>query len=154
MARAESAYGGLPQGSNGVAAGETRATPATGDQLAVANYIFIGRYAVKGACQPVTALVYVMAPAVVAQPFTLKYVPVGQQSAVQSAIAALLLAEGEAVAINPTTGVVSGGTVDLADIQAAVRAVPQCAAALVLAPADNIVTAIGQLPTLGTVTWD
>lgn len=149
----EAAYGGLPQGSNGVATGETRATPATGDQLAVANYLYIGRYAAKGACQSVCALVYVIAPTPVAQAFTLKYVPVGQQALVEAAIAALLLAEGAAVAINPTTAVVSGGTVSLSDIQAAVRGVPLCSGALVLAPADNIVTTIGQLPTLGTVTW-
>jgi uncharacterized phage protein gp47/JayE len=150
----EAAHNGLPQGSNGVATGETRATAATGDLLTVANYLYVGRYAAKGACQPVTALVYSMAPTLVAQNFTLKYVPATQQSLVEVAIAALLLAEGAAVAINATTGVVSGGTVDLADIQAAVRAVAQCSGALVLSPTDNIVTAIGQLPTLGTCTFD
>ncbi len=150
---AEAAHGGVPQGTNGVASGETRAAPATGDQLTVANYIYIGRYAAKGACRPATALVYVIAPALVAQAFTLKYVPSAQQSAVRAAIAALLLAEGAAVAIDSTTGAVTGGTVSLGDIQAAVRSVPQCSGALVLVPTDNIATSVGQLPTLGACTF-
>lgn len=151
---AEAAYGGVPQGSNGVATGETRATAATGDQLAVANYLFIGRYTAKGACRPATALVYVIAPSLVTQAFTLKYVPPGQQTLVEQAIAGVFLAEGHAVAINTTTGAVTGGAVSLSDIQAAVRGVPQCSGALVLSPTDNIATSIGQLPTLGTVTWE
>jgi uncharacterized phage protein gp47/JayE len=146
--QAEAAFGGLPQGSNGVASGETRATPATGDQLTVANYIFIGRFAVKGAVRPVTALVYVIAPTLVPQNFILKYVPTAQQMAVAEAISNVLVTEGQAVSINFETGLTSGGTVDLGDIQAAVRAVPQCAAALVLSPTDNIITSIGQLPVL------
>ena len=149
----EAAFQGVPQGTNGVAAGESRAAPATGDQLTVANYIFFGRYAAKGACRPVTALVYAMAPSLVPQAFTLKYVPTAQRTLVQQAIAAVLLAEGAAVAINSTTGASAGGVIELSDIQAAVRAVPQCAGALVISPVDNISTSIGQLPTLGTCTW-
>ena len=151
---AEAAHSGVPQGSNGVASGESRATPATGDQLTVADYIFIGRYAAKGACRPATALVYLIAPALVAQNFTLKYVPSGQQALVEQAISGVFLTEGQAVAINTTTGAVTGGTVSLSDIQAAVRAVPQCSGALVLSPTDNIATSIGQLPTIGSLTWD
>lgn len=151
---AEAAFQGLPQGSNGVATGETRATVAAGDQLTVADYLYIGRYAAKGACQPACALVYVIAPTLVPQNFTLKYVPSGQQALVEAAIAGVLLSEGAAVAINSTTGAASGGTVELGDIQAAVRAVPLCSGALVLSPTDNITTAIGQLPTLGACTWD
>ncbi len=74
--------------------------------------------------------------------------PAGQQALVQQAIAGVLSSEGAAVAVNLATGATSGGTVDLGDIQAAVRAVPQCSGALVLLPADNITTAIGQLPAL------
>ena len=51
----EAAHGGFPQGTNGVAGAETRDTAATGDQLAVANYIYPLR--------PATALVYACAPA-------------------------------------------------------------------------------------------
>lgn len=151
---AEAAFSGVPQGTNGVATGEARATPATGDQLTVANWIYIGRYAAKGACQPVTALVYVIAPTLVTQAFTFKYVPESQQSAVEAAVSAVLLAEGAAAAVNTETGAVTGGTVSLADIQAAVKAVPQCSGALVISPTDNITNAIGQLPVLGTCTFD
>lgn len=149
----EAAFGGVPQGGNGVASGEARATAATGDQLTVANYIYVGRYAAKGACRPATALVYVIAPTLVPQDFTLKYVPETQQSLVQAAIASVFLAEGAAASIDTTTGAVTGGTVELGDIQAAVRAVPQCSGALVLSPTDNITLSIGQLPSLGTCTW-
>lgn len=142
----ESSHGGFPQGTNGVATGEPRDVAATGDQLTLANFLFPLR--------PVTALVYAFAPTAAAQNFTLKYVPTGQQSAVEAAIDAVLQSEGAAVYINPTTYAVGGGTVELADIQAAVRAVPQCATALVLSPTDNIATAIGQIPTLGTCTFE
>lgn len=51
---ANAAHGGFPQGTDGNATNETRGVPATGDQLAVADYIF--------PLQPVTALVIVAAP--------------------------------------------------------------------------------------------
>ena len=51
---AEAGSAGFPQGTGGVAAAEARDTPATGDQLAVANHIFPLR--------PVTALVYSLSP--------------------------------------------------------------------------------------------
>ncbi|MDR7259884.1 putative phage protein gp47/JayE [Sphingomonas sp. BE270] len=50
----QAAHGGFPQGSNGCARLETRDTPATGDQLALANALYFQ--------QPVTALVYAVAP--------------------------------------------------------------------------------------------
>ena len=53
----------LPQGSNGVAAAETRDSAATGDQLTVANAIYPLR--------PVTALVYASAPTPAWQAFTI-----------------------------------------------------------------------------------
>lgn len=150
---ARAAYGGVPQGTNGVASAETRDVAATGDQLAVANWIYYERFSAKGACRPVTALVYAYAPTLVAQNFTLKYVPAAQQSAVEAAIAALLIQEGSAAAVNTQTGAVSGGTVNLADIQAAVRAVQGCSGALITSPTDNIGTSIGQLPSLGVCTF-
>lgn len=151
---ARAAYSGVPQGTNGVATAETRDTPATGDQLALANYIYYERFQVKGSCRPVTALVYAFAPTLVPQNFTFKYVPAAQQAAVEAAIAALLVQEGSAATVNTATGAVAGGSVPLADIQAAVRAVPQCSGALVLSPTDNISTSIGQLPSLGTCTFE
>lgn len=53
--QAQAANDGFPQGTDGVATDETRVVPiATGDQLTVANHIF--------PVQPVTALVFVVAP--------------------------------------------------------------------------------------------
>ncbi|MFC7611718.1 baseplate J/gp47 family protein [Teichococcus aestuarii] len=51
---AQAGAGGFPQGADGVAAAETRATPATGDQLTIADALYPLR--------PATALVYVVAP--------------------------------------------------------------------------------------------
>jgi uncharacterized phage protein gp47/JayE len=51
---AEQAHGGFPQGTDGVATDETRGTAASGDQLLIADHIY--------PVQPVTALVYVVAP--------------------------------------------------------------------------------------------
>lgn len=70
--------------------------------------------------------------------------PAGQQPAVEAAIAATLTAEGAPDGLTP---------VYLADIEAAVRAVPSCATALVVSPTDNILVAQGDLPTLGTCTF-
>lgn len=132
----EAAHNGFPQGSNGVAAAETRAAAATGDQLALANYLYPLR--------PATALVYVFAPVAAPQNFTLKYIPPAQQAAAEAAIAALLVQEGSPL---------PGNLVYLADIENAVRAVPGCSTALVLAPADNITVAAGKLPIPGVVTF-
>lgn len=50
---AEAEYGGFPQGDDGTATDEVRGTPATGDQLLVADHIW--------PLQPVTSIVYVVA---------------------------------------------------------------------------------------------
>jgi uncharacterized phage protein gp47/JayE len=140
----EAAFNGFPQGTNGVAASETRDTPATGDQLAAANFIYPLRN--------VTALVYLFAPTPAAQNFTVLGAPVGQQALVAAGIAAVLLAEGAAALINPLTYAVTGGQVSIADLQAAVRVVPQCSQAVVTSPTGQYIkTSIGQLPTLGFV---
>jgi len=133
----EAAFGGFPQGTNGVAAAEMRAAPATGDQLALANYLYPLR--------PATALVYCFAPSAAPQNFTLKYVPVAQHSAVEAAIAAILMQEG-----SPLGGI----AVYLADVENAVRAVPGCSSSLVASPTDNLTTGPGLLPTLGVCTFD
>lgn len=133
---AEAPFAGFPQGGNGVAAAEARAAPATGDQLALANYLYPLR--------PATALVYCFAPVAAPQNFTLKYVPAAQQSQVSAAISALLSSEGAP----------DGATlVYLADVENVVRGVPFCSTALVLSPTDNIATGLGLLPVLGAVTF-
>ncbi len=59
----DNAFSGFPQGSNGCASEEARGPTATGDQLAVAEYIWPR--------QPIPALVYVIAPVAFHIPVTL-----------------------------------------------------------------------------------
>ncbi len=80
---ANAAAGGFPQGTNGVAAVETRDAPATGDQLTVANALWPKR--------PVTALVYVCAPIAAPQAFTVTGLGKANTAANQAAITAALL---------------------------------------------------------------
>jgi uncharacterized phage protein gp47/JayE len=131
------AGGGFPVGTNGVAAAETRAAAATGDQLVVANYIFNPKR------QPVTALVDAAAPAADPHAFTIHgAVGAPLQAAIDAAIDDVFIATGS-----------PGGTTNLLDIEAAIAAVPGSAGVVVTAPAANIVAAAGSLATRGAVTW-
>jgi len=132
---ANAAYGGFPQGTNGVAAGETRGTAATGDQLTVANYIFGGR-------QPITGLVYVCSPIANPQNFTIKGVPPALQAAVSTAIAEALNDGGS-----------PGGTNYIDDIEAAIKAAAAGNHFLIVSPTVDIVNPAGRFPTLGVITW-
>lgn len=139
MDNAESVHGGFPQGTNGVSSEETRtATVATGDQLIVADAVHV--------LQPVTALVYACAP--VANPinFTisgLSTAGVATQAAVSAAIVDVFLRKGD-----PT-----GATVDMSDVNSGIAAVSGTAGFVVTVPTGNITSAVGFLPTLGTVTY-
>ena len=136
----QAAFGGFPQGTTGVATGETRATPATGDQLAVANLIL--------PLQPVTALVYVLGPTPNTVAFTisgLATASAGTQAAVAAAIRTTFLTYG-AVGGAPTT-------VALSLIASAIAAVPLTTGFVITTPAGNVVSPAGSLPVLGTITW-
>lgn len=130
-----SSFGGFPQGTDGVAAAETRAAPATGDQLVVANHIY--------PLQPVTALVYASAPVASPTAFTIHGII---DAAVRTAIGLAI----DDVFLNNAS---PGGTVNLLDIEAAIAAVPNSAGAVVTVPAANIVAAAGHLSTRGVITW-
>jgi uncharacterized phage protein gp47/JayE len=137
---AESVHGGFPQGSNGVAAAEPRDMAATGDQLAVANHIF--------PLQPVTALVYVVAPTPNTVNFTINGIS-GASADTKSAIAAAIT-----TVFRQYSDIASGSsTVDLSYIESAIASVPNTAGFVITAPSANIVSASGQLPKLGTVTY-
>ena len=156
MDDAEASHGGFPQGSNGVAAGETRDTPAVGDQLAVANAIFAN-------CN-VTTLVYSVAPL----PNTINMTISGLsgattavQNAVRAAIAAVLLGKGSPAGVRLIDGS-TGGTVHMSDINAAINSVAGASGFVVSAvtasagsasPTTNITSNTGCLPVLGTVTF-
>ncbi len=140
MDTAEATFGGFPQGTNGVAAPETRDTAATGDQLAVANAIYPLR--------PVTALVYALAPA--AQPLAfalvgLASIGLAQQRAVSAALASLLVAKD-----TPLASV----AVEQSDVTAAVITVGGLPSSAVTVPSSWPATsAPGSLFTLGTVSF-
>lgn len=134
----ESAFNGFPQGTNGVAAGESRDVPATGDQLTVANYIY--------ALRPATALVYIVAPVALPVNFTitgLSSASSSTQAAISQAISGVL----------QQTGTPLGGTVDLSLIESAIASVPGTAGFVITSPSGNITTTIGQLPVLGAITY-
>lgn len=144
---AESAHGGFPQGSNGVsqndhgpAAGAPRDTVATGDQLAIADAICV--------LQPVTALVYVLAPQPQAINFTIGGIP-SASTATKAAIAAAISSVlSEFAAIKPGTS-----TLNLNLIESAIDAVPGTDGFVIVSPVSNITTPTGFLPVLGTVTY-
>jgi uncharacterized phage protein gp47/JayE len=132
---AESADGGFPQGSNGVASAETRDTPATGDQLAVANAIFPLR--------PVTALVYSCAP--VAAPINYSITELSPNtSAIQAGIATALAAMHLRKA-SPA------GTLWPSDWNEAIAAVPGIQHFDVASPSAAVTASAGNLSTVGTI---
>lgn len=131
------AFDGFPQGTDGCATAETRGTTATGDQLLVADYMDDGR-------RPVTALVYTKGPSADPQDFTISGIPSGSQPDVETAIADVLRREG---APDGTT------IVPLSHIQSAISAVSGVSEFLITVPTANITCALGDIPTLGTVTF-
>jgi uncharacterized phage protein gp47/JayE len=143
---AEAGSGGFPQGAGGVAADEIRDTPATQDLLTVADYVF--------ARQPVTALVYAMAPQANTVNFTIN-LP-GASIAVKAAVAA-------AIASTFVVFGAPGGTVNLSDIEVALGKLSGTEGFVVtaescdhgaIAPANgNITSNAGYLPVLGAITW-
>jgi uncharacterized phage protein gp47/JayE len=135
---AEAAFGGFPQGVNGCASAEPRDTPATGDQLAVANHIF--------PLQPVTALVYVLGPTPHAVNFTINGIS-GASTSTKAAITAAIQN------VFSQQGAATGSTIALGTIEAAIAAVPGTTGFIITSPVTNIVLGTGLLPVLGTVTY-
>lgn len=138
MDQAEAPHAGFPQGTNGVSTSETRtATRATGDQLTVANALYL--------LQPVTALVYACAPIANPVNFTISGLSTASsatQAAVIAAIADVFLRKGA-----------PGGTVDISDVNSGIDAVPGTSGFVITAPVGNIVSGTGYLPTVGTVSF-
>lgn len=134
---ANAAFGGFPQGTDGVASDETRGTSAIGDQLVVADYLYD--------LQPVTALVYVCSPVADPIDFTINGMTAAStatRNAVKAAISGVLQSAGS-----------PGGTVYLSAIESAIAAVSGTAGFVITSPTSNISSAAGHLPTLGTVTF-
>lgn len=135
-----SAGGGFPVGTNGGAALESRYTPATGDQLVVANAIYPEK--------PVTALVVVSAPAAQPIDFSIGYLgddnTSSNQTAIKSALADMFVRLADptgATTIYPNAWDEALGALDLAQFG-------------VISPVGPIVpTGVGYLPTLGNVVF-
>jgi uncharacterized phage protein gp47/JayE len=140
MDAAEAVYGGFPQGTNGVAALETRDTAATGDQLAVANYLY--------ALRAVTMLVYAVAPQASTQAFTIagmSGISTAQQALVSAALTTLFLQKDSPLA---TT------SIEQSDCAAAITAIGGLPSFAITTPSTwPITSAAGYLFTLGTVTY-
>jgi uncharacterized phage protein gp47/JayE len=137
---AQAVHGGFPQGTDGRATSEPRGTAATGDQLAVANYLY--------PLQPVTALVRARAPSANTVAFTingLSLASTATKNAVEAAIRQVLLDFGQVGG--------SSTTVPISYVQAAVAAVPNTSGFVITLPAGNIISAAGALPVLGAVTY-
>lgn len=126
--------GGFPVGTDGVAADDSRALPATGDQITVANHLYD--------LQPVTALVYVCAPIATPVAFTIKNVPVSARDAVTAALKRQFITDAE-----------PGGTVKISRLWAAVDAVAGVDGFDIQSPADDITADTGHLLTVGAVTY-
>ncbi|WP_374572507.1 baseplate J/gp47 family protein [Phenylobacterium sp.] len=144
----QAAHDGFPQGTNGVAAGETRDTAATGDQLAVADAIF--------PLQPVTALVYLAAPSANTVDFTIAGLSAASASvkaAIAAAITAVFLDAGK-----------PGGTIEVSRLETAIGAVAGSLGFILtgISPdhgsvtpgsAGDLASDLGYLPVLGAITW-
>lgn len=136
--QSESAHSGFPQGTDGVATSETRATAATGDQLTVANAIF--------PLQPVTALVYSVAPILAAQNFTISGISTASaatKTLINAAIDGVFYLYGSPL----------GATIALSLIESAIAAIAGTTGFLITTPSGNITTSVGSLPIRGVVTY-
>ncbi|TAM50235.1 MAG: baseplate J/gp47 family protein [Paraburkholderia sp.] len=147
--------GGFPQGTNGVSqfdqgpGGLPRDTPATGDQLVVADALVT--------LEPVTALVYACAPI----RNTLSFVISGLATASTTTRAAIA---NEITDVFFRNGDPRAGTINRSDINTAIATVPGTAGFVIESITgvingvttpypDNITGSFGALPVLGTVTY-
>lgn len=144
----QSAHGGFPQGTNGCARLETRDVAATGDQLTLANALYFE--------QPVTALVYAVAPTQNVIGLTiagLSTASTGTKADIASAFANALLVAGR-----------PGGVTNISAIEAAIAAVALTggfvitsvtASAGTVSPgaAGNITSNAGALPVAGAIAY-
>jgi len=136
----EAAHGGFPQGTNGVATLESRGVAATGDQLAVANVIYPLR--------PVTVIVFAVAPTPQPQSFTitgLLGITSAQQAQVSAALVGLFLQLDSPLA---------NTSINQSDCNAAITAIGGLPSFAITVPgAWPITSAVGEIFTLGTVTY-
>ncbi|CCD30264.1 Baseplate J family protein [Candidatus Glomeribacter gigasporarum BEG34] len=128
---------GFPQGEDGVAQDEPRGVAASGDQLRVANHLYV--------LQPVTALVYVVSPLAHRVDVEISGLPNAApeiREAIAAAIRAVFSREGQ-----------PGRPVYLSSIESAIAAIAGTAGFIIQSPVGNIANGPGQLPVLGEVRY-
>jgi uncharacterized phage protein gp47/JayE len=125
---------GLPQGSNGVASGEERDTPATGDQLRVANYLYPLR--------PTTALVYGLSPTLESINLSIQGVRPVDREAVRLSLQQSLLNNSA-----------PGRKVLIASIWAAVNKVESVNDFSIISPIADVPVASSSIAVLGNINW-
>ncbi len=147
---AEAAHGGFPQGTNGVATAETRLPAATGDQLTLANVLYVDA--------PVPSLVWVTAPAAQSVNFTIDDLGTNNTTAMQAQINAALddmfLRLGNVGGtLQPETG---GGwpAIEPNDWYEALAAISGLTSFSIAAPTDAQAPNTGALLTRGTMTFN
>ena len=137
----EAAAGGFPVGSNGVSPldnnGTPRAVVATGDQRTVANALV--------PLQPVTALVYVLAPQPLPINFTIANLGTANTLANQAAITAAL--NNALLGVGDPRGTTLTTSVWTSAVSGVVGAFTMAA------PLAPVTVPIGFLPTIGTMTF-
>lgn len=130
---------GFPVGTDGISELENwSAVKATGDQGRVADYIYPR--------QPVTALVYVCSPIKKTINFIIDGISTADSTttaAISAAIDGVFFESGD-----PT-----GGKVLLSDLVIALSNVSGTSGFILTSPSANIITATGELPVRGTVTY-
>lgn len=130
---------GFPVGTDGLSENEPwGSTKATGDQLAVANYIY--------EVQPVTALVWLCSPLRKIINFTMSGLTDITQSIKKEIEEAIKL-----VFINDD--VIPGGTVNLSSIITAISAINGTDGFIITSITTNISLGTGELPVLGEITY-
>ena len=135
---ADPATSDFPQGSDGVAAAESRALPASGEQLAVADAIYPLR--------PVTALVYSVAP--VAYPVEFR---IHAGSPVAATVKANVLVALDEVFLALASPLAA--SMETSPFANAIAAVPGMPAFTLVSPASLIAPPLGFLPIRGPVLY-
>jgi uncharacterized phage protein gp47/JayE len=134
---AQAAHDGFPQGTDGVSTNEVRdAVIATGDQLAVADHIW--------PVQPVTALVYAMAPV----PLPIDVTLLALEPNTPDMQAQIVASINDMYLVKATLG----GTIYPSDLYEAILATPEIVHFTMSEPALPVTAAAGALPIMGALT--
>ena len=132
------AYDGFPQGTDGTATAETRYQHATGDQLNIANLMYPST--------PVGEISIVCAP--IAEPVDititgLSNLTTQEQTNIQTALNNLFIQDATPLGVTIFTSAITGAIQQEVGTQTFT----------LTAPADNITTTLGNLATLGKITY-